>query len=70
VKDQTCAELNEAFSMGTWHAPTVDDNVNNNDDNPRGRIMRPLHQFSEASFGSMQFGMLKVKKGRRAGKSY
>jgi len=59
-KDQTCSELNEAFATGAWYAPSAPEG--SDDSKPNGRVIRPLHQFSEASFGTIQFVMLKPKK--------
>lgn len=64
-KDQTCAELNEAFATGAWYAPSAGAiEANGNESQPRGRVVRPLHQFSEAAVGSVQFAMLKRKKNK------
>ena len=58
-KDRTCAELNEAFSTGSWYVSSeTDDNTARKS---KGRVIRPLHQFEEASFGTIQFAMMKPK---------
>lgn len=59
-KDHTCTELNEAFATGAWYAPSAPKKSNDNS-KPKGRVIRPLHHFSEAFFGSIQFVMLKPK---------
>ena len=59
-KDRTCAELNEAFATGAWYAPSAAEGSSSS--KPQGRVIRPLHQFSESCFGSIQFAMVKQSK--------
>jgi len=62
-EDRTCAELNEAFALGTWYSPHHADTINGQAS--RGRVIRPLHQFSDPSVGSIQFAVRKQKKDNR-----
>ena len=59
-KDRTCAELNEAFATGAWYAPSAAEGSSSS--KPQGRVIRPLHQFSESCLGSIQFAMVKQSK--------
>jgi len=70
-KDETCAQLDEAFATGTWYAPSAGSNNSDEESGsagdkskhqPKARVIRPLHQFSEAAVGSIQFTMLKTRK--------
>lgn len=66
-EDKTCTALNEAFALGTWFAPTIRNSAVTTEEGPRsrGRVIRPLHNFSNASIGSIQFAMLKSRKDNR-----
>lgn len=64
--DSSCLALNEAFAIGAWFAPR-NDSVGGDQNAPisRGQVIRPLHHFSDASIGSIQFAMQKSRKGSR-----
>jgi hypothetical protein len=65
--DSSCLELNEAFAVGTWFAPSRG-NVRAGDEatpRSRGQVIRPLHHFSDSSIGSIQFAVQKSRKDSR-----
>ena len=70
-KDETCAQLDEAFATGTWYAPSAASNNSDEESGsagdksehqPKARVIRPLHQFSDAAVGTIQFAMLKTRR--------
>jgi HORMA domain len=65
----TCPELNRVMSQGSWYIPSpadlairnpsMNDAAENMKEMKRPRIIRPIHQYSDARIGSIQFACIK-----------
>ena len=60
----TCPELNRVLSQGSWYIPSATP-LNHfldrpaKDSQPASRVIRPIHQYSDARMGSIQFACVK-----------
>jgi hypothetical protein len=61
-ENKGCSELNDAFNRGTWMVRRDDkEDANRPISSKSGRVTRPLHQFSHALVGTIQFASQRNK---------